>query len=168
TTSTITFSHNMHSNMDNVLQHVFKMEQERYTKERIDWSYLEFVDNQDVLDLIEKQRIGAAQQGDKVRGVLGLPGCLSIADLWVDFLLKKTEEREKRESSTANTADAIEDSPDKVPSMPKLQLCVMPSFCLTCEYEDAVVLHILLVGQFSNIDKADWVLCNTVYELDKQ
>ncbi|MED6220130.1 hypothetical protein PIB30_041902 [Stylosanthes scabra] len=28
-------------------QHVFKMEQERYTKEGIDWSYLEFVDNQD-------------------------------------------------------------------------------------------------------------------------
>nr|XP_025679014.1 myosin-16-like [Arachis hypogaea] len=28
-------------------QHVFKMEQERYTKEGIDWNYLEFVDNQD-------------------------------------------------------------------------------------------------------------------------
>ncbi|KAK6911356.1 IQ motif, EF-hand binding site [Dillenia turbinata] len=39
-----------HSN----LQHVFKMEQEEYTKEEIDWSYIEFVDNQDVLDLIEK------------------------------------------------------------------------------------------------------------------
>ncbi|KAL2992133.1 hypothetical protein AAZX31_10G032700 [Glycine max] len=36
-------------------QHVFKMEQEEYTKEGIDWSYLEFVDNQDVLDLIEKK-----------------------------------------------------------------------------------------------------------------
>lgn len=35
-------------------QHVFKMEQEEYTKEEIDWSYVEFVDNQDVLDLIEK------------------------------------------------------------------------------------------------------------------
>ncbi|KAK3031660.1 hypothetical protein RJ639_035028, partial [Escallonia herrerae] len=35
-------------------QHVFKMEQEEYTKEEIDWSYIEFVDNQDVLDLIEK------------------------------------------------------------------------------------------------------------------
>ncbi|KAJ8452461.1 hypothetical protein Cgig2_000050 [Carnegiea gigantea] len=35
-------------------QHVFKMEQEEYTKEQIDWSYIEFVDNQDVLDLIEK------------------------------------------------------------------------------------------------------------------
>ncbi|KAG4908533.1 hypothetical protein JHK84_057080 [Glycine max] len=37
------------------LQHVFKMEQEEYTKEQINWSYIEFVDNQDVLDLIEKK-----------------------------------------------------------------------------------------------------------------
>ncbi|XP_027158322.1 myosin-9-like [Coffea eugenioides] len=36
-------------------QHVFKMEQEEYTREVIDWSYIEFVDNQDVLDLIEKK-----------------------------------------------------------------------------------------------------------------
>lgn len=36
------------------LQHVFKMEQDEYTKEAINWSYIEFVDNQDVLDLIEK------------------------------------------------------------------------------------------------------------------
>ncbi|KAH7859230.1 hypothetical protein Vadar_033420 [Vaccinium darrowii] len=36
-------------------QHVFKMEQEEYTKEEIDWSYIEFIDNQDVLDLLEKK-----------------------------------------------------------------------------------------------------------------
>ncbi|KAK8681068.1 hypothetical protein V6N13_053475 [Hibiscus sabdariffa] len=36
-------------------QHVFKMEQEEYKKEKIDWSYIEFVDNQDILDLIEKK-----------------------------------------------------------------------------------------------------------------
>ncbi|XP_022959885.1 myosin-9 isoform X3 [Cucurbita moschata] len=36
-------------------QHVFKMEQEEYVREEIDWSYIEFVDNQDVLDLIEKK-----------------------------------------------------------------------------------------------------------------
>ncbi|XP_062155719.1 golgin candidate 3 isoform X2 [Alnus glutinosa] len=69
----------------------------------------------------DKQRIGVAQQGagkGVVRGVLGLPGRLvggilgggstespanaasenhSFADLWVDFLLKETEERERRE-----------------------------------------------------------------------
>ncbi|MCD7469622.1 hypothetical protein HAX54_008764, partial [Datura stramonium] len=36
-------------------QHVFKMEQEEYTKEEIDWSYIDFIDNQDILDLIEKK-----------------------------------------------------------------------------------------------------------------
>lgn len=30
------------------------MEQEEYTKEEIDWSYIQFEDNQDILDLIEK------------------------------------------------------------------------------------------------------------------
>ncbi|XWS13545.1 hypothetical protein CRYUN_Cryun36dG0045800 [Craigia yunnanensis] len=36
-------------------QHVFKMEQEEYKKEEIEWSYIEFIDNQDILDLIEKK-----------------------------------------------------------------------------------------------------------------
>ncbi|KAM7256748.1 hypothetical protein ACFE04_012489 [Oxalis oulophora] len=36
-------------------QKVFKMEQEEYTKDDIAWSYVEFIDNQDVLDLIEKK-----------------------------------------------------------------------------------------------------------------
>ncbi|KAI3961631.1 hypothetical protein MKW92_035925 [Papaver armeniacum] len=39
-------------------EHVFKMEQEEYSKEKINWSYIEFIDNQDVLDLIEKKPIG--------------------------------------------------------------------------------------------------------------
>lgn len=30
------------------------MEQGEYQKEEIDWSYVEFIDNQDVVDLIEK------------------------------------------------------------------------------------------------------------------
>ncbi|KAK6941316.1 Myosin, N-terminal, SH3-like [Dillenia turbinata] len=41
-------------NSKSLIGHVFKMEQEEYTKEEINWSYIEFVDNQDVLDLIEK------------------------------------------------------------------------------------------------------------------
>jgi myosin-5 len=43
--------------MDLYPQHVFKMEQEEYTREEINWSSVEFVDNQDVLDLIEKVRV---------------------------------------------------------------------------------------------------------------
>ncbi|GJP53786.1 hypothetical protein CLOM_g12923 [Closterium sp. NIES-68] len=39
-------------------QHVFKAEQEEYESEAIDWSYIDFVDNQDVLELIEKKPMG--------------------------------------------------------------------------------------------------------------
>ncbi|XP_048425701.1 myosin-11 isoform X4 [Pyrus x bretschneideri] len=39
-------------------KHVFKTLQEEYTKEEIDWSYIEFVDNKDVLDLIEQKKGG--------------------------------------------------------------------------------------------------------------
>ncbi|KAF5464372.1 hypothetical protein F2P56_014451 [Juglans regia] len=80
----------------------------------------------------DKQRIGGAQQGagkGVVRGVLGLPGRLvggilgggsaesastasdnqSFADLWVDFLLKETEEREKRElADNANRSNKVD------------------------------------------------------------
>ncbi|KAJ6686497.1 MYOSIN HEAVY CHAIN - RELATED [Salix purpurea] len=79
----------------------------------------------------DKQRIGVAQLGGKgvVRGVLGLPGRLvggilggsvadgqtnlasdnqSFADMWVDFLLKETEEREKRGSGQEDTGKSHE------------------------------------------------------------
>ncbi|KAJ9543544.1 hypothetical protein OSB04_023251 [Centaurea solstitialis] len=36
-------------------QHVFKTQQEKYSKEEIDWSYIDFIDNKDILDLIEKK-----------------------------------------------------------------------------------------------------------------
>ncbi|CAI8607609.1 unnamed protein product [Vicia faba] len=84
----------------------------------------------------DKQRISVAQQGASkgvVQGVLRLPGRLvggilggsstevvatagsdhqSFADMWVDFLLKETEEREKRETS-GNTGTTTENSHDK-------------------------------------------------------
>ncbi|EEC74242.1 hypothetical protein OsI_09444 [Oryza sativa Indica Group] len=51
-----TFSETFPEEVQNVgSRHVFKMEQEEYTKEEINWSYIEFIDNQDVLDLIEKK-----------------------------------------------------------------------------------------------------------------
>ncbi|KAK6920062.1 hypothetical protein RJ641_015966 [Dillenia turbinata] len=86
----------------------------------------------------DKQRIGVAQQGSGkgvVRGVLGLPGRLvggilggtsaeaqanaasdnqSFADLWVDFLLKETEERERREAG--EVSGASKDLPARSPS----------------------------------------------------
>ena len=38
-------------------QHIFKMEQEEYDKEGINWSKIDFVDNQPCLDLISKVRL---------------------------------------------------------------------------------------------------------------
>lgn len=37
-------------------QHIFKLEQEEYNREKINWSKINFNDNQDCLDLIEKVR----------------------------------------------------------------------------------------------------------------
>ncbi|XP_072092251.1 UDP-glycosyltransferase 74G1 isoform X2 [Arachis hypogaea] len=50
-----------------------------------------------------------------------------------------------------------------LPSMPKLQKWDLPSFF----FNDPTMLK-FLVDQFSNIDKADWVLYNSIYELDKE
>lgn len=39
-------------------QHVFKLEQEEYIKEGIDWTFIEYSDNQPVIDIIESRPIG--------------------------------------------------------------------------------------------------------------
>ena len=35
------------------LQHVFKLEQEEYVREQIEWSFIDFYDNQPCIDLVE-------------------------------------------------------------------------------------------------------------------
>lgn len=37
---------------------MFKVEQQEYIKEQLDWSYINFNDNQECLDLIEKKPLG--------------------------------------------------------------------------------------------------------------
>ena len=39
-------------------QHIFKHEQQEYLKEKLDWSYINFNDNQECLDLIEQKPLG--------------------------------------------------------------------------------------------------------------
>lgn len=36
-----------------ILQHVFKLEQEEYLREEIEWKFIDFYDNQPCIDLIE-------------------------------------------------------------------------------------------------------------------
>src|SRR6266540_3602411 len=62
-------------------QHVFKMEQEEYTKEGIDWSYIQFVDNQEILDLIEKV--------NNIQLSLAMPFIISVS---FSFFLSNTQE----------------------------------------------------------------------------
>ncbi|KAB1219847.1 Myosin-15 [Morella rubra] len=56
-------------------EHVFKMEQEEYSKEEINWSYIEFIDNQDVLDLIEKVTYHTDSFIDKNRDYVVVEHC---------------------------------------------------------------------------------------------
>ncbi|XP_027337656.1 UDP-glycosyltransferase 74F2-like [Abrus precatorius] len=53
-----------------------------------------------------------------------------------------------------------------LPALPQLHLEDMPSFFFNY-VEDPAFLD-FLVGQFSNIDKAHWILCNSFYELEKE
>ncbi|XP_027353040.1 UDP-glycosyltransferase 74G1-like [Abrus precatorius] len=53
-----------------------------------------------------------------------------------------------------------------LPMLPKLHLEDMPSFFFT--YLDDPILLDMLANQFSNFDKADWILCNSFYEMEKE
>ncbi|KAL2335488.1 hypothetical protein Fmac_016701 [Flemingia macrophylla] len=53
-----------------------------------------------------------------------------------------------------------------LPRLPKLQHEDLPSFFFS--YAEDPTLLDFVVDQFSNIDKADWILCNTFYDLDKE
>lgn len=46
--------------------HIFKLEQEEYTKEKIPWQSINFIDNQECLDLIEKRPVGVLSLLDEV------------------------------------------------------------------------------------------------------
>ncbi|XP_047170716.1 UDP-glycosyltransferase 74F2-like [Vigna umbellata] len=53
-----------------------------------------------------------------------------------------------------------------LPGLPLLQPFDLPSFIYS--YGTYSASFELVVNQFSNIEKADWVLCNTFYELEKE
>eukprot|EP01113_Clastostelium_recurvatum_P038626 TRINITY_DN57_c0_g2_i1.p1 TRINITY_DN57_c0_g2~~TRINITY_DN57_c0_g2_i1.p1 ORF type:complete len:1863 (-),score=713.26 TRINITY_DN57_c0_g2_i1:63-5651(-) len=53
---TINYANEVLQNQFN--QHIFKLEQQEYVKEKIDWSYVEFNDNQACVELIESKPLG--------------------------------------------------------------------------------------------------------------
>ncbi|KAA3490398.1 Myosin-J heavy chain [Gossypium australe] len=67
-------------------EHVFKMEQDEYKKEEINWSYIEFIDNQDVLDLIEKVTYQTDSFLDKNRDYVVVEHCNLLASSKCPFV----------------------------------------------------------------------------------
>ncbi|CAN1150467.1 Flavonol 7-O-beta-glucosyltransferase UGT74F1 [Linum perenne] len=53
-----------------------------------------------------------------------------------------------------------------IPGLPQLEPDEMPSFI--SDYGSHPAVFEMIISQFSNIHKADWVLCNTIYELEKE
>ncbi|KAL9249460.1 Myosin-15-like protein [Drosera capensis] len=67
-------------------EHVFKMEQEEYQREAINWSYIEFIDNQDVLDLIEKVTYQTDTFLDKNRDYIVMEHCNLMSSSKCSFI----------------------------------------------------------------------------------
>ncbi|KAK9131389.1 hypothetical protein Sjap_011876 [Stephania japonica] len=67
-------------------EHVFKMEQDEYRKEEINWSYIEFIDNQDVLDLIEKVAYQTDSFLDKNRDYVVVEHCNLLSSSKCSFV----------------------------------------------------------------------------------
>ncbi|KAJ8748174.1 hypothetical protein K2173_000582 [Erythroxylum novogranatense] len=60
----------------------------------------------------------------------------------------------------------LEETEILVPGLPPLQPQDFPSFLYRFGSYPAILT--MLLDQFSNIEKADWVLCNTIYELEPE
>ncbi|KAK9941775.1 hypothetical protein M0R45_007469 [Rubus argutus] len=60
----------------------------------------------------------------------------------------------------------LNESEISLPGLPPLLPVDFPSFIY--DFGSYPAFFDIVVGQFSNVDKADWVLCNTFYELEEQ
>jgi hypothetical protein len=68
------------------VQHIFKLEQEEYNIENIKWSHIQFVDNQDILDMIAVRPmniIALIDEESKFPKVIFFPsnGCFLLGSL---------------------------------------------------------------------------------------
>ena len=72
-------------------QHVFKLEQEEYIKEQIEWSFIDFADNQPCIDVIEN-RLGILSLLDEesdFRQVMMNRGLRRCTRIWIKNQLTK-------------------------------------------------------------------------------
>ncbi|PRQ22265.1 putative UDP-glucuronosyl/UDP-glucosyltransferase [Rosa chinensis] len=60
----------------------------------------------------------------------------------------------------------LTDSEISLPGMPPLEPLDLPSFVY--DFGSYPAFFEVVIGQFSTVDKADWVFCNTFYELEEQ
>ncbi|XP_019082520.1 PREDICTED: myosin-10-like [Camelina sativa] len=136
-------------------QHVFKMEQEEYTKEEIDWSYIEFIDNQDVLDLIEKVTYQTELFLDKNKDyVVGEhQSLMNSSDCsFVSSLFPKPREESSKTSKFSSIGSQFKQQLQSLletlnTTEPHYIRCVKPNNVLKPEiFENANVLHQLRCG----------------------
>lgn len=93
-------------------QYIFKMEQVEYQAERIEWSFIEFPDNQDCLDLIENKVNGILAMIDdecrlpssSVRGLTILTS-FEMADLKIVFNIRMSDWRQECTKLSSRTVD---------------------------------------------------------------
>jgi myosin V len=79
---------------------MFKVEQQEYDEEGIDWSFIEFPDNQDVLDLLEKRRDGIFEILDEN---CKLSSCTDTS--FLRAVIEKCEMHERFSSSPSERAN---------------------------------------------------------------
>ncbi|CAH2077072.1 unnamed protein product, partial [Thlaspi arvense] len=141
-------------------EHVFKMEQDEYRKEEINWSYIEFIDNQDVLDLIEKKPIGVTYQTetflDKNRdytivehcNLLSSSKCPFVAGLFPSAPEESTRSSYKFSSVSSRFKQQLQALMETLSKTePHYVRCVKPnSFNRPQKFENLSVLHQLRCG----------------------
>ncbi|WZZ23990.1 hypothetical protein YC2023_007391 [Brassica napus] len=137
-------------------EHVFKMEQDEYRKEEINWSYIEFVDNQDVLDLIEKVTYQTETFLDKNRdyaivehcNLLSSSKCPFVAGLFPSVPEESTRSSYKFSSVSSRFKQQLQALMETLnETEPHYVRCVKPnSLNRPQKFENPSVLHQLRCG----------------------
>ncbi|CAN6465948.1 unnamed protein product [Victoria cruziana] len=137
-------------------EHVFKTEQEEYSNEKISWSYIEFIDNQDVLDLIEKVTYQTEFFLDKNRdyvvvehhNLMSSSKCTFVAGLFPSLPEESSKSSYKFSSVATRFKQQLQALMETLKSTePHYVRCIKPnSSSLPQKFENQSVLHQLRCG----------------------